>query len=92
MEQCKIQYDFYISLSIFFEEFSKRYYNEVVTNYEDFDQLYEEMRRKNFYPNIYIISDANHNRKFPSNVMVIENYASLIDLLQEKQKRILKRK
>lgn len=70
----KIYCDCYISLSMFLEEFGKRYYHEVVTSPDHYEKLSEEMHKLRFKPNIYIVSKDTHQKSLPKNVLVVRNY------------------
>ena len=82
MNEAKIHYDLFISLDCFFEEFSNRYYNKVVTSYENFHQLNSRLKKMKQSPNIFVILDGKTIEESLSfNVKALESYEDLIKYL-----------
>ena len=82
MQDSNIFYDLFISMDCFFDEFSNRYYNKVIVNYDSFPELNSRLRKLKFSPNIYVILDGKKlEENINFNVIAVENYRELIKCL-----------
>lgn len=81
-----IDFDYFISLDYFFDEFSKRYYNKVITGVENYKELLTQLQSLSLSPNIYVVlHGAKIEESLPFNVIPVQNYAELMRVLQEKK-------
>ena len=85
MMAVNIDFDYFVSLDCFFDEFVKRYYNTVVTCVDNYKELLVQLQSMNFNPEIYVIMrNGKIEESLPFNVQLIKNYDELIKLFQEK--------
>lgn len=85
MMAVNIDFDYFVSLDCFFDEFVKRYYNKVVTCVDNYKELLVQLQSMNFNPEIYVIMrNGKIEESLPFNVQLIKNYDELIKLFQEK--------
>ena len=58
MEELNIDYESYISILCFLENFEKVYTNEIITNEENYSTLIEGLKKFNSTPNINVIAKS----------------------------------
>ena len=86
MTSACIDFDYFISLDCFFDEFSKRYYNKVVAGLENYKELLKQLQSLSFNPNIYVVLQGSKiEESLPFNVRPVSSYSELIKVLQEKK-------
>lgn len=65
MKESNITFEYFISLECFFDEFKKRYYNKVVTTFDNYLEMKTKLQKMRLTPNMYVVLEGRKLSELP---------------------------